>query len=719
MNDTDVSRSDSTSVSSSIQGDILVVDDTLPNLRALSAMLTEQGYKVRGARDGPTALMIAEGKPPDLILLDIRMPGMDGYQVCRQLKGQAETRDIPVIFISALDEVTDKVKGFEAGGVDYITKPFQLEEVSARVQAHLSLRDLQRQLEVRNAQLQSEVAERKRAERGQKEALAETLQATRALQKAHDELEQRVEERTAELAQANVSLKAEMAERKQAEVERERLIVQIQEQAQRVQHIVDTVPEGVLLLDADERIVLVNPLGEKELAALAGVKVGDSLIHLGNRPLIELLTSPPKGLWHELAADGRYFQVIARPMEIGPEPGGWVLVIHDVTKARQVREQLQRQERLAAVGQLAAGIAHDFNNIMAVIVLYSQMAARAEGVPARVQERMGTINQQAQHATGLIRQILDFSRQSVLERKPLDLLLTVKEQCKLLERTLPENIEIDLDCGPDDYTVNADPTRMQQMFTNLAVNARDAMPGGGGLRIALERIEILPGKSPRSLDMEVGEWMQITVSDTGTGIPADVLPRIFDPFFTTKEPGAGTGLGLAQVHGIVGAHDGHIDVDTWPGKGTTFIIYLPAMLAHPVEQSVPELDLCEGRGETLLVVEDEAAVRDALVESLQTMNYQVLEAADGQEALEILEQHGDQVALVLSDLVMPKMGGQALFYAMRQRGLTTPVLMLSGHPVVGELENLRAQGLAGWMLKPPSLAPLARLLAQVLSGDAV
>ncbi len=722
MNDTDASRPDPANPSSST-GDILIVDDTLPNLRALSAMLTEQGYKVRGARDGPTALMIIEGKAPDLILLDIRMPGIDGYQVCQQLKDKAETRDIPVIFISALGEVKDKVRGFEVGGIDYITKPFRLEEVLVRVETHLSLRNLQRQLEAQNTQLQCEITERERAQRGQREALAEALQATRALQKARDELERRVEERTAELARANASLKAEIAERKQAQAERECLLLQIQEQAQRVQHIVDTVPEGVLLLDADERVILVNPLGEKELLALAGAKVGDTLTYLGDRPLIELLTSPPKGLWHELATDGRYFQVIARPLETGPEPGGWVLVIHDVTQAREVREQLQRQERLAAVGQLAAGIAHDFNNIMAVIVLYAQMAALTEGLPARIHEWMVTISQQTQHATRLIRQILDFSRRSVLERQPLDLPFIFEELCELLERTLPENIEIDLDYESDEHStlfiVNADPTRMRQMITNLAVNARDAMPEGGTLRIALERIEIASGKSPLLPDMETGEWVQVTVSDTGTGIPADVLPRIFEPFFTTKEPGVGTGLGLAQVHGIVGAHDGRIDVETRIGKGTTFIIYLPALPVHSVEQPESEILIPrEGRGETLLVVEDEIVVREALVESLQSLNYRVLEAVDGQDALEILEQHGDQVALVLSDMVMPRMGGQALFHAMRQRGLTAPVLILSGHLIGSELDRLRAQGLAGWMLKPPDLEQLARLLARALNGDA-
>ncbi len=524
-----------------------------------------------------------------------------------------------------------------------------------------------------------------------------------------------------------------VTERKQAEEERENLLVQVQEQAKRIQQTIDTVPEGVILLDTDGRVILTNPVADSDLFLLCGAKVGDAITHLGDRTLAEILTAPPtKGLWHEVKAGTRTFEIIARPMKPaqrqttdgrlpngnGPESEDWVVVINDVTQERTIRAQLQQQERLAAVGQLAAGIAHDFNNIMAVIVLYAQVTAQTEGLPARVQERMATINQQAKHATRLIRQILDFSRRSVLERQPLDLLITLKEQCKLLKRTLPENIEINLDYGPDEYgtmfVVNADPTRMQQMITNLAVNARDAMPEGGSLHIRLERVETLPDKSPLLPEIEAEEWVQVTVSDTGMGIPADVLPHMFEPFFTTKGPGLGTGLGLAQVHGIVGAHEGRIDVESQVDQGTTFSIYLPALPVPPVEQPEPELFLREGQGETLLVVEDEIAVREALVEGLQTMNYRTLEAGDGQEALEILERHGDQVALVLSDLIMPGMGGQALFHAIRQRGLTLPVLMLSGHPAENELKELQEQGLAGWMLKPMNMEQLAQLLARAL-----
>jgi signal transduction histidine kinase/ActR/RegA family two-component response regulator len=507
----------------------------------------------------------------------------------------------------------------------------------------------------------------------------------------------------------------DITERKQAEEEREQLLAQIQEHAQQVQQIVDTVPEGVLLLDAGGRILLANPMAEKNLAILAGADVGDTLTHLGDRPLKELLTSPPQGLWHDVTTEEQSFQIIARSIEVGPTSGGWVLVIRDVTQQREFERRIQRQERLASVGQLAAGIAHDFNNIMATIVLYAQMTARAKEVPDRVRERMATINQQAQHATNLIRQILDFSRRSVLERHPFDLLLFLKEQIKLLERTLPESIAINLNYGPDEYTVNADPTRMQQMVTNLALNARDAMPEGGELYIGLERVEIKSHREAPLPEMQAGEWIQVTMSDTGTGIPPDARPHIFDPFFTTKEPGKGSGLGLAQVHGIVGQHEGHITVDTWLGKGTTFTIYLPTLPAHPPKPSGLELGpLVTGQEETILVIEDNITAREAVVESLKLLNYRVMEATNGQKALEILEQHSDEIALVVSDVVMPVMGGIALFHTLRERGLIVPMVMMTGHPMEKELESLRAQGVSGWLLKPPRLEELAKAVSQAL-----
>jgi PAS domain S-box-containing protein len=524
-----------------------------------------------------------------------------------------------------------------------------------------------------------------------------------------------------------ISICHDITERKRAEQERERLTAQIREQARQMEQILATVPAGVLLLDAEGRVLHANPMGEKDLTMLTDAKIGDVLMRLGDQPLAELLTSPPtRGLWHEIKATstavGRTFEAIARSVETGPEPGHWVLVINDVTREREIQAQLQQQQRLAAVGQLAAGIAHDFNNIMASIVLYAEMVARSQQLSERDRERMAVIIQQVWQASRLVEQVLDFSRRTVLERRPLDLLPLLKEQVKMLEQMLPEHIEIELVSRSNEtdyanpYVIEADPTRMQQMVTNLAVNARDAMPDGGTLRIELVRMTIQSSQLLPLPNMKAGEWLRLTISDTGTGIAPDVLPHIFEPFFTTKGPGGGSGLGLAQVHGIVGLHGGHIDVETQMGAGTTFSIYLPALKMYPAEPTSLDTSATvhQGRGEVVLVVEGGDAIRTALVDSLEQWNYQTLEAVNGQEALAVMEAQGERIALVLSDVVMPGTDGIALFHALRERGWQTPVILLTDHPLDKELATLQAQGLSAWFLKPPSLGQLAQAVAEAL-----
>jgi CheY-like chemotaxis protein len=329
---------------------------------------------------------------------------------------------------------------------------------------------------------------------------------------------------------------------------------------------------------------------------------------------------------------------------------------------------------------------------------------------------MTVINQQAMHASNLIQQILDFSRRTTLEQQPVDLFPLFKEQIKLLERTLPEHINIDLNYGLDatSFTVSADLTRLQQVVMNLAVNARDAMPEGGELHIDLDRVWVENRKRAPLPEMEAGEWVKVMVSDTGTGIPSDVLPHIFEPFFTTKSAGAGTGLGLAQVWGIVNQHGGHIDVTTQIGEGTTFTLYLPALEPSRPEALARETSaLSRGRGETILVVEDNAAVREAIVGSLGLLNYRTLAAADGAEALDAFEQHAGEIALVVSDTVMPAKGGVALMHALRGKGWTEPIVMMSGHPF-RDGDDLTSQGVVARLQKPVSLEQLAQVVAQAL-----
>jgi len=385
---------------------------------------------------------------------------------------------------------------------------------------------------------------------------------------------------------------------------------------------------------------------------------------------------------------------------------------------------MSRQERLAAVGQLAAGIAHDFNNILAVIVLYAQMGLQDKSLPTRLRSYIATISDQAHHAASLVQQILDFGRRAMLDPQPVNLVAFVTEQAALLARTLPDDIRVEIQAGASDADasdtpasiyVSADVTRLQQLVTNLVVNARDAMPEGGTLTMSVMRLTINEGDSAPLVEMAPGRWAKLEVRDTGSGMDADVQAHLFEPFFTTKGPGQGTGLGLAQVYGIVKQHHGHIQVHTAPGTGTTFEIYLPLLDRSPLPGDPERSQACtRGQGEVILVVEDNATVREAVVRTLEVLDYRTVEAANGQEALAVLERSPEDIALVLSDWVMPEMGGRALLQAMERRGIDLPVVFLSGHPANDELQTPQEHSFAGWLGKPPTIEALSAVLANTL-----
>jgi len=501
----------------------------------------------------------------------------------------------------------------------------------------------------------------------------------------------------------------DISERKEAEAEREALLVQVQTQeiAQEIAQVIQNVPAGVLLLDGGGRVTLTNPLAAAYLLALAGTGVGELISHLGDRSLADLLT--PDADWQTVAAGSSLFEVISRPIADGTGNGRWVLVIRDVTQERETQRRVEQQARLAAVGQLAAGIAHDFNNILGVIVLQAEMVERVARLGAADSQRLQIIRTQTKHAARLIQQILDFSRSAVLERSVFDLRIFLHGEIELLSRTLPENIQIGLDCQPGEYLVLADPTRMQQMLMNLAINSRDAMPNGGELRVTLTH-----SAAPVGREEGFVPWIQLTMADTGEGIEPAIVPHIFEPFFTTKEPGKGSGLGLAQIYGIVKQHEGEIDVHSVRGKGTTFTIHLPGTQQPASMSESSAIETAAGSGERVLIVEDNAVLQDALGEIVEMLGYRVLMAHNGKEALELLTAEGSDIDIVLSDLTMPVMGGEELFKTMRVQGLRVPVLILSGHPLENAIEDLKAEGLAGWIVKPPTFEQLRAALAQAL-----
>ena len=500
--------------------------------------------------------------------------------------------------------------------------------------------------------------------------------------------------------------------------ETRRLLQQTQQQARQMQRIIDSVPEGVLVLDVEKELVMANPVARDYLSLLTEGELSGPIKTLGGRPLEELLEPTAEGQRpHELDTPDGLYEVMAQPVGPEPEAEGWVLVIRDATEERRRQQHLQTQERLATVGQLAAGIAHDFNNIMAIITLYGGTLAKYPDHDKR-EEYLKMITAQAGHAAKLIGQILDFSRASVMQRRRLNLLPLAKEVVKLLRRTLPENIKIELVTAEEDYLVEADPTRMQQVLMNLAVNAGHAMPEGGDLRLELGKQTLTKGKRPPVPGMDAGRWVRLRVSDTGTGIPPDVLPHIFEPFFTTKRKEEGTGLGLAQVYGIVKQHEGEIDVQSEEGEGTTFTIYLPAVAPERHEKSeLPADDSVDrGHGERILLVEDNEETREALRDTLETLNYRVVTAADGQEALHCYEKQQGEFALVISDMVMPNVGGAQLVAELKDRDPGLRIVVMTGYPLQEGDKDLLSQGTVLWIQKPFPIGRIASIIRKALAA---
>lgn len=486
-----------------------------------------------------------------------------------------------------------------------------------------------------------------------------------------------------------------------------------------LESLIERLPAGVIVLDGDYCLQAANPLGRKVLLALGGCEIGQALPSLGAYPLADITARPPQSQPMEVVIEGpprMLLEVEVRSIG-GDRSRQWVLTVRDITAERENLARTQMQERLATVGQLAAGIAHDFNNIMAAIQVYADLLTSDSSLPRQSRERTHIIQQQVQRAASLIRQILDFSRRSVIEPSTLDLLPFIKELDKLLVRVLPENIHLDLEYQNEGYLVNADPTRLQQVFMNLALNARDAMPDGGRLTFKLNRLQVKEDEAPPTPDLPPGNWIHIRVTDTGHGIPPEILPRIWEPFFTTKPVGQGTGLGLSQVYGIIKQHDGAIDVVSRVGEGTTFNIYLPVLSEVGEEgMSLEALPGLDGTGKTVLVVEDDQITRDAIQSLLKAYNFWALAAANGSEAIRIYRSLGKMITLVVTDLVMPEMGGVALYRALQEESPDVKVLFITGHPLEKDSQALLEKGNVHWLQKPFSARDFGAAMQDLLTN---
>ena len=478
---------------------------------------------------------------------------------------------------------------------------------------------------------------------------------------------------------------AVFATRVSLEFERQRSDLAIRESETRYRRLVEMAPDAIIV-HADERIMYANSTAERMAGVPPGGLIGqsvmgfvkpESLALVKERlalmvaangapitlPLVEQQLRTPDG--RDLVAE------VASTVVTWDGRSAVQIVLRDITERKRTQEelrlrdeQLRQAQKMEAVGQLAGGVAHDFNNLLTVIKVHAEFLLadlQRGGTSAESAEEIGKA---ATRAAALTRQLLAFSRKQLMQSRRLDVNDVVSEAEKMLQRLIGEDIRISATLAPDLWEVMADPGQLGQVMMNLAVNARDAMPEGGSLHIETSNVEISERLPIGGTSVVPGDYVRITVSDTGTGMNAETSARAFEPFFTTKPTGLGTGLGLSTVYGIVKQSGGYVWVDSTPGQGTTFTILLPRTVAA-AEPAKPPLQPAGAGSETVLLVEDEMSVRELAKRVLERSGYHVLEAANGKQALKLAAAYRERIDLVVTDVVMPEMGGRAMVEELR------------------------------------------------------
>jgi len=488
--------------------------------------------------------------------------------------------------------------------------------------------------------------------------------------------------------------------------------------------IIDGAPYGIFRVDKEGRVIMANPafvamLGYENRERVVGRNAvtdifldsaeynhaisGFELAGTSTRYETKWKRNDETAITVRLA--GRQF------MDERGQPAGFEVFVEDTTEGWLLQKQFEHAQRMEAVGRLAGGIAHDFNNLLMIISSYAQLLEESPHDPARVMQYAGQVRDSASRAGSVVRQLLAFSRDQVMEPTTLDLNYVAADLGKMLPRLLGEDIELVTTLGTNLGKVRADRGQIEQVIMNLAVNARDAMPKGGHLTVETKNVELDTRSSPGHLgDVPPGNYVMLAVSDTGIGMDAETQANIFEPFFTTKESGKGTGLGLATVYRIVKQSRGFIWVDSELNKGSTFKIYLPRIdvpkAAEPVSRSA---QIAPGGTETILLVEDELALRVVSRVYLESKGYAILEAGNATEALKVCKNYQREIDVLITDMVMPGMGGIELAKAALEVRPQLSIILVSGYADRTPTDDATAIG-ASFLQKPFSLDALARLV---------
>jgi PAS domain S-box-containing protein len=455
-------------------------------------------------------------------------------------------------------------------------------------------------------------------------------------------------------------------------------------------------PAGIALFDGDRRIVRVNAAAAAGLMSgvavedHAGKRIGDLAagdIAEGIDELLETVLASGESMRNVLLSGTtlrgsgreRFFLCSFFPVKLpGGKPGAGVVVL-ETTQYRQLEEQLLQSRKMEAVGRLAGGVAHDFNNMLTAIMSYSELVLSEIGPDSALRPDMMEIVKASAKAAALTRKLLAFSRQQVLRPQLLDLNSTVSSVCTMMKRMLGKDVEVICRLASELWSVSADQTEIERVVMNLVLNSRDAMPDGGRLILETSNVMIDEEYASTHADTAPGPYAMIAVTDTGSGMTREVRDKVFEPFFTTKEKGKGTGLGLPSVYGIIRQSGGFVWLYSEPGRGTTFKIYLPkSNTTVPISRQSPIQNRRVGP-ETILLVEDDLEVRQVAMRILKQNGYRVLEAGNGADALRICEDEGEDVDLIVTDIVMPEMGGSELAKKVRELKPEARILFTSGY----------------------------------------
>ncbi len=653
---------------------ILIVDDAPENIDVLVNILRSH-YEIKAAINGARAIKIAKAEPkPDMILLDITMPGMDGYEVCRRLKEDSAIADIPVIFITGSINIESQKRGFDLGAVDYITRPLSPPVVRSRIKTHLQLYDQNRVLE------------------------------------------EKVRQRTADL------------EKKRLELLRSET---------HLRTLINTLPDLVWLKDPQGRYLSCNAKVERFFGATQAEIVGKTDHDFVNEKLADSFNQEDQTAMaagrvcmneEEIiyTDDGHreILETIKTPMYDAEGNLIGVLGIgRDITERKKLEEQVLHTQKMKAIGTLAGGIAHDFNNILSSVMGYTELALFSLPEKSQATDQLNHVFTASLRAKDLIGQILTSSRQMNQDQqsRPVQAGLIVKEALKLIQSTFPSTIQLHTEITSGGMLF-IDPGQLYQIVMNLCTNARYAMQeDGGSLTVTLKDMDIEPHAEvlDQNPELRPGPYIRLSVEDTGHGMPPEVMQRIFEPYFTTREKDVGAGLGLAMVHGITKSCGGAIVVESHQGKGTILILYLPRTDS---EKSVEEreenavLQKAPGGSERILFVDDEATLVNIGRNILEYQGYQVVTKENGLDALREFSERPDDFDAVITDMTMPQMTGEKLARELIRIRPEIPVIMCTGFSERIDDQKAKALGVKAFLMKPFTLSHLTKTLREVLDS---